>query len=171
MLRACGQRPGVGVDGEGNAELSPVPTNWTGTDAHGLRRQFHALGVEDPAFELLNTADQARGDARRDRIAVAQGSIPPVVFVLMLILIALALAGYAFVIPRVRNGPQIVVLWIVAVALVVAVLIIRDLDSPFGGLLKVDATAMAETARQITDDFVGEYGAARLPCDTAGNPR
>jgi hypothetical protein len=49
----------------------------------------------------------ARGDARRDRLAAAKGNLPTVVVALMLALVALSMIGYAFVMPRVKNGPQI----------------------------------------------------------------
>ena len=85
--------------------------------------------------------------------------------------VALTMIGYAFVMPRVKNGPQIMVLTIVALALAASLLIIRDLNSPFAGTLKVDPTAMTESARQDTDDFIGAYGKKALPCDEQGNPK
>jgi hypothetical protein len=156
--------------GRGDTSTSPVPSNWTGTGPHGLRRKFHRLGVADPVFSMLSSADEARGDARRARLAAAQGNIPEIVFALMLALVALSTAGYAFVIPRVKNGPQVAALCVVALALVSSLLIIRDLNSPYAGTLKVGPTAMGESARQDTQDFVAAHGKNRLPCDAEGRP-
>ncbi len=155
--------------GRGSTETSPIPSTWTGAGPHGLRLKLQRLGIGDPAFGMLSGADQSRGDTRRDRLAAAKGNIPSAVFALMLVLVALAIVGYAFVIPRVKRGPQIAVLAIVALALTASLLVIRDLNSPYAGILSVDPTAMNETARQISEDFSESYGKdRRLPCDDSG---
>jgi hypothetical protein len=155
----------------GSTDTSPVPSNWTGTKPHGLRLKFQRLGITDPAFGTLSANDAARGDARRDRLAAAKGNLPSVVFILMLALVALTMIGYAFVMPRVKNGPQIAVLWIVALALTASLLIIKDLNSPFSGTLRVKPTAIQESGRQDGDDFISAYGKGQLPCDENGNPK
>jgi hypothetical protein len=63
----------------------------------------------------------------------------------MLVLVAPAIVGYAFVIPRVKRGPQIAVL-------TASLLVTRDLNSPYAGLLDAFGVGRvdAKRARTIT---------------------
>lgn len=60
----------------GDGETSDVPSTWTGTRAFGgIRAAFKSLSTKvDPAnvyMDKLLSADEDRGDFRRDRLALA----------------------------------------------------------------------------------------------------
>ena len=48
--------------------------------------------------------------------------------------------------------------------------LIRSLDRPFSGVLKIDPTALSVTAADIGEDFANDHGAKRLPCNARGEP-
>ncbi|MCM2388186.1 hypothetical protein [Streptomyces albipurpureus] len=52
-----------------------------------------------------------------------------------------------------------------------ALLMIRDVERPFTGLVRVKPTAIAETEAQATREFRAVYGMGRLPCDAQGRKR
>jgi hypothetical protein len=56
-------------------------------------------------------------------------------------------------------------------ALTASLLIIKDLNAPFAGALRIEPTAMTESARQDANDFIQAYGKNALPCDKNGNPK
>ncbi|WP_158885854.1 hypothetical protein [Amycolatopsis anabasis] len=49
-----------------------------------------------------------------------------------------------------------------------SLLVINDVDEPFAGAIRIDATEMANTATDLTEDFTAVYGPGRLPCDERG---
>ncbi|MET9375998.1 hypothetical protein ABZX98_17895 [Streptomyces sp. NPDC002992] len=53
--------------------------------------------------------------------------------------------------------------------LLATLVIIRDADRPFGGIIDVAPTASDEVERQVTRDFLAHHKAADLPCDADGN--
>lgn len=60
--------------------LSTIPSNWTGTKPHRIRRTFQQLGPGNNLFEKLTAADAERGDTRRERVRRASPSISPYVY-------------------------------------------------------------------------------------------
>lgn len=150
--------------------MSKVPSNWTGTKPHGIRRTFQQLGPDNHLFDKLTAADGERGDARRERVRRAKPSISPYVYGFMLASIATAVGAYAFLIPRSKRMVQIATLTVVTVFLAASLVLVRSLDRPFSGLLRIRPTEMQETARQISGDFEAKYGKNRLPCDDKGRP-
>lgn len=49
--------------------------------------------------------------------------------------------------------------------------IIRDVDRPFGGIINVEPTAMADAEHQATRDFTANHPATELPCTANGDRR
>ncbi|WP_232733937.1 hypothetical protein [Kitasatospora sp. CB02891] len=47
--------------------------------------------------------------------------------------------------------------------------LIRDLDRPFGGIIDVKPDAIAELERQAHRDFLTDVPNGQLPCDEKGN--
>lgn len=160
-------------DAMSHGTSSKVPNNWTGAKGHGIRRSLKRLYLElDPASVLLariNSADSARGDARRDRLTYATPTIPTAVTTFMLLLASLTLAAMVFSIPRTNNGPQLVTLAVVAGLIAMSLLLIRNLDRPFSGVLRLAPSAMQISAQQDGDDYAAAYH-RRPPCDSVGNP-
>ncbi|MFF8840228.1 hypothetical protein [Streptomyces sp. NPDC015130] len=73
--------------------------------------------------------------------------------------------------PRKNNRGQIVTLVVITALLTTALCIIRDVDRPFGGIIDVEPTAIAEAERQATRDFTTNHPLAELPCDGEGDRR
>ncbi|MEV4424140.1 hypothetical protein AB0K23_01940 [Streptomyces sp. NPDC049602] len=55
--------------------------------------------------------------------------------------------------------------------LATALVIIRDVDRSFGGIIDVQPTAISEAERQATRDFLAHRPATELPCDAEDNRR
>ncbi|MFI1016129.1 hypothetical protein [Streptomyces sp. NPDC020965] len=73
--------------------------------------------------------------------------------------------------PRTGNRPQLVALLVITALLTGALLMIRDVERPFTGLVRVQPTAIAETEAQATRAFQATYGTDGLPCDAQGRKR
>lgn len=145
---------------------SSAPGVWSSD----LRAALKDLGSADQSFELLVEADKERGDGRRVRLTEADPAIPGIVYWFMLLTLAVTVAAFAFSLPRRKNGVEIITLMILAVLFTLSLLLIRDVDRPFGGVIAVDASAMQRTERDLTEDFLAEYGQVPLPCDAQGRP-
>ncbi len=158
------------ASGANSPALAAVPSNWTGTGPHGMRLKFQRMGVEHPMFETMTSLDAARGDTRRTRLSLAQPSVPSVTSTFMLILVFLSVVTLAFFIPRRRNTAQRIAVLVPTILFICALALVSELDRPFGGVVKIAPTAMSITADDITEDFVDEYGAKRLPCNERGEP-
>jgi hypothetical protein len=158
------------ASGASSPALAKVASNWTGTGPHGLRLKFQRMGTDHPDFGTLTSLDRQRGDTRRERLALAQPSVPTVISTFMLILVALTVVALAFFIPRVDNGAHRVALVVAGAVLVCSLGLIRSLDRPYGGLLKIEPTAMTITAQDISADFADDYGTKALPCNARGVP-
>lgn len=50
-------------------------------------------------------------------------------------------------------------------------LVIRDVERPFSGIITVTPVAMTTVDDDISEDFNTAYGESRLPCDSEGKPR
>ncbi|MGH8930877.1 MAG: hypothetical protein ACRDZO_09700 [Egibacteraceae bacterium] len=151
---------------EGDGERSPVPSVWSS----GFRGSFANL-IDDggPIFELLVAADRERSVARQQRVGESVPAIPELLYGLMVVALAVSIAGLGFSIPRTRNRLHIVALVIIAGFFAASLLLIRDIDQPYSGLLSIEPTAIADTEQDITEDFAGRYGTnAPLPCNERG---
>jgi len=148
---------------------SDVPRNWTGTRNNGIRSTLQALGPDDSLFSALSSADQKRGDARRTRLTEANPTIPGVLMAFMLGVMGTMIVFLAVASPRLSPF-HIAATVISAATLLCAVALIRTLDRPFGGPIKIEPTQMQITAGDVTEDFTERYGKARIGCDASGNP-
>jgi hypothetical protein len=135
-----------------------------------MRLKFQRMGTDHPLFDTMTSLDRERGDTRRTRLTLAQPTVPVITSTFMLILVVLSVFTLAFFIPRRRNTAQRIAVLIPAVLFICALALVSELDRPFSGLVHVKPTAMSITADDITADFVGEYGAKRLPCNKRGEP-
>jgi hypothetical protein len=156
--------------GANSPALDKVPSTWTGSGPHGLRTSFRTMRTDDPLFERLIDLDVARGDSRRNRLALAQPSVPGIISTFMLILVALSLILLGYFIPRRENTPHRVAVLVAAAVLVLSLALVRSLDRPFRGALKIEPTAMAITADDITADFLEDRPENALPCNKRGEP-
>ncbi|MER8042904.1 hypothetical protein [Streptomyces sp. NPDC094032] len=148
------------------AEGSPAPSVWS-TD---FRAAFKTLQGE-PVFGMLVAADNKRSDEREERLTQATASIPSAIFWFLLATLTITVMALGICLPRKNNRGQILTLAVITALLTTTLCIIRDVDRPFGGIINVEPTAIAEAERQAERDFTQNHPAADLPCDEAGNRR
>jgi heme/copper-type cytochrome/quinol oxidase subunit 2 len=112
-------------------------------------------------------AERGRAAARRVRLAEAAPSVPAVVTALLIGCVAITVASTAaFADRRIRPGLRWTLLGITTLIFTASLLVILDLDRPFGGVARIDPTAMRAVEAQIGTTSFG----ADPPCDTAGAP-
>ncbi|MEV0319403.1 hypothetical protein ACIBKX_37810 [Streptomyces sp. NPDC050658] len=70
--------------------------------------------------------------------------------------------------PTMDSRPAIATLAIFTALLTASLLMIRDVDRPYQGLIKVDSISMTVTSQDISADFASAYGEGKLPCDEQG---
>ncbi|GHB07201.1 hypothetical protein ACIQRS_25635 [Streptomyces termitum] len=150
------------ADGNG----SPAPSVWS-TD---LRRSFKSVAGQ-PVFGMLVAADNKRSDEREERLTQATSSIPATIFWFLLATLVITVSALGICLPRKNNRGQILTLVVITALLTTALVIIRDVDRPFGGIISVDPTAIAEAERQAERDFTAHHPVADLPCDADGDRR
>ncbi|MFC9266356.1 hypothetical protein ACFTXJ_01060 [Streptomyces zhihengii] len=150
------------ADGNG----SPAPSVWS----TGFRETFESLAGE-PVFGMLVAADNKRSDEREERLAQATSSIPPTILWFLLATLVITVTALGICLPRRNNRGQIVTLVVITALLTTALVIIRDVDRPFGGIIDITATAITETERQAQRDSTANHPASDLPCDDDGNRR
>ncbi|MGW9070921.1 bestrophin-like domain [Streptomyces yangpuensis] len=148
------------ADGNG----SPAPSIWS-TD---VRQSFKGLAGQ-PVFGMLVAADNKRSDEREERLTQATSSIPPVIFWFLLATLVITVTALGICLPRKNNRGQIVTLVVITALLTTALVIIRDVDRPFGGIINITPTAITEAERQAHRDFTANHPATDLPCDNNGN--
>ncbi|MER7948847.1 hypothetical protein ABTY59_15795 [Streptomyces sp. NPDC096079] len=150
------------ADGKG----SPAPSVWS-TD---FRESFEALAGQ-PVFGMLVAADNKRSDEREERLTQATSSIPSTIFWFLLATLVITVTALGICLPRRNNGGQIITLVVITALLTTALVIIRDVDRPFGGVINVAPTAITEAERQAARDFTVNHPGSDVPCDEDGNRR
>ncbi|MFF3272777.1 hypothetical protein ACFYWU_17895, partial [Streptomyces chrestomyceticus] len=83
----------------------------------------------------------------------------------------ITVAALGVCLPRKDNRGQLITLVVITVLLTSALVIIRDVDRPFGGIIGLEPTAISEVERQAQRDFTAHHPASDLPCDAHGNRR
>ncbi|MEU1468285.1 hypothetical protein ABZ434_08675 [Streptomyces sp. NPDC005761] len=149
-------------DGHG----SSAPSVWS-TD---FRRTFRALEGE-PVFGMLIAADNKRSDEREERLTQASASIPGTIFWFLLATLVITVMALGICLPRRNNRGQLITLTVITALLTTMLIIIRDVDRPFGGIIDVKPTAISEVQRQATRDFLAHHPAGQIPCDDQGRRR
>ncbi|MCX5384620.1 DUF4239 domain-containing protein [Streptomyces sp. NBC_00083] len=149
-------------DGNGSA----APSVWS-TD---LRKSFKNV-VGQPVFGMLVAADNKRSDERDERLTQASSSIPSTIFWFLLATLVITVAALGVCLPRKNNRGQLITLIVITALMTTALLIIRDVDRPFGGVIDVAPTAITDVQHQAERDFTANHPGTDLPCDTDGNRR
>lgn len=150
------------ADGHG----SPAPSVWSTQ----FRQTFRGLEGK-PVFGMLIAADNKRSDEREERLTQATASIPSAILWFLLATLAITVIALGICIPRRNNRGQLITLVVITALLTTTLCIIRDVDRPFGGIINVKPTAIADAEHQGTRDFTANHPAAELPCDDNGNRR
>ncbi|MGW0468238.1 bestrophin-like domain [Streptomyces sp. NPDC003027] len=143
---------------------APQPSVWT-TD---FRASLKQMGTDAPAFGMLMAADKERSQARQTRIAESTPAIPSAVYWLMLAALAFLVLTLALCLPRTNTALVTGGLILLTALLTSVLLVIRDVERPFSGVIQIPATAISGVESDITDDYRTAYGPARLPCTDDG---
>ncbi|MBP5934941.1 DUF4239 domain-containing protein [Streptomyces acidiscabies] len=149
-------------DGDGSA----APSVWSTQ----FRQTFRPLEGR-PVFGMLISADNKRSDEREERLTQATASIPSAIFWFLLATLTITVVALGVCLPRRNNRGQLITLVVITMLLTTALIIIRDVDRPFGGIVNVGPTAITEAERQATRDFTMNHPDSELPCDNKGNRR
>lgn len=150
-----------------DGEASSVPSIWTSD----LRTHLKQMAANDAGtvFEILVDTDRDRALARQARLSESTPAIPGIVYWFMAITLAVTIAGYAYSIRLQDSLAHIVAVVLLTALFVSSILLIRDVDTPFSGPIRIEPSEIAYTEQDISEDFVNEYGPNRLPCDEQGN--
>ncbi|MFJ8825496.1 hypothetical protein ACIREE_27455 [Streptomyces sp. NPDC102467] len=149
-----------------NGNGSTAPSVWS-TD---VRRTFRTLQGES-VFGMLVAADNKRSDEREERLTQASASIPPAIFWFLLATLFITVLALGVCLPRRHNRGQLITLTVITALLTTMLVIIRDVDRPFGGIIDVKPTAITDVERQATRDFLAHHPATQIPCDAKGDRR
>ena len=130
--------------------------------------QAQRTGISETLVAEVVAAERARADARRVRLAEAAPSVPAIVTLLLIACVAITVGSTAaFADRRIRPSLRWTLLGITTLTFTVSLLVILDLDRPFGGVARIDPTAMRAVEEQIGTTSFG----ANPPCDLSGAPR
>ncbi|MFI5662695.1 hypothetical protein [Streptomyces sp. NPDC051684] len=149
---------------DGNGSGSKAPSVWS-TD---MRHNFRPLEGE-PAFGMLVGADTKRSEERSERLTQSTASIPSAIFWFLLAVLAVTVVSLGICLPRKHNRGQLIALTLITALLTATLCIIRDVDRPFGGIVDVQPTAIADVEKQATRDLRAHDRDAEPPCDADGN--
>jgi hypothetical protein len=160
------------VAGPGWTELaasrhtSPISDQAAAEVAAALGRAQTA-GADSVLLSEIYSADRDRVEARRVRLAEAEPSVPGVVTVLLVMCVAVTIGGTATLAHRrMRAGLRYGLIGITAVVFTATLLVIFDLDRPFGGIASIKPTEMRVVEQQLGASPLG----ANPPCDALGAP-
>ena len=124
-------------------------------------------GISETLVAEVVAAEHGRAEARRVRLAEAAPSVPAVVTALLIGCVAITVASTAaFADRRIRPSLRWTLLGVTALIFTASLLVILDLDRPFGGVARIDPTAMRAVDEQIGTMPSG----ADPPCDLSGAP-
>ncbi len=121
--------------------------------------------IDETLVADVVAAERGRAAARRVRLAEAAPSVPAIVTALLIGCVAITVwSTAAFADRRIRPSLRWALLVITTLIFTASLLVILDLDRPFGGVARIEPTAMREVEEQIGTTSFG----ADPPCDQAG---
>ncbi|MER6955963.1 hypothetical protein [Streptomyces sp. NPDC000618] len=123
----------------------------------------------ETVFGMLVAIDNNRSNEREERLTQATASIPSTIFWFLLATLTITVMALGICLPRRNNRGQLITLTVITALLTTTLVIIRDVDRPFGGIINVSPTAITEAERQAARDFVANHPATELPCDAHGD--
>ena len=122
---------------------------------------------DSAALSAVLVADRDRVIARRGRLAEAETSVPTIVTVLLIGLVAITVAAIAALADRrIRPGLRVILVGVSTVMITATLLVLFDLDRPFGGWIAIEPTDMLEVERVIGAELL----TGQPPCDESGAP-
>jgi hypothetical protein len=160
------------VAGPGWSELaatrhsSPVSDQASAEVEAALGRAQEA-SADSVLLSEIYSADHERVEARRVRLAEAEPSVPGVVTALLVLCVGVTIGGTAALAHRrMRPGLRYLLIAVTALVFTATLLVIFDLDQPFGGLATIRPTEMRTVEQQLGATPLG----ANPPCNAQGAP-
>jgi hypothetical protein len=151
---------------EATRRTSPISEEANARVAAALGRAQTA-GADGVLLSEIYSADRDRVEARRVRLAEAAPSVPGIVTWLLVLCVAVTIGGTATLAHRrMRPGLRYALIATTAVVFTATLLVIFDLDRPFGGFAQIEPTDMRIVEVQLGDTPLG----AKPPCDAEGAP-
>lgn len=133
-----------------------------------LVAQAQQADISESLVAEVVAAERGRASARRVRLAEAAPSVPALVTALLIGCVAITVASTAaFADRRIRRSLRWTLLGLTTLIFTASLLVILDLDRPFGGMARIDPTAMRTAEEQIGTTSYG----ANPPCGLSGAPR
>ena len=166
LLRPGRRRAGVG--GAGGHPPHVIDLQDADARVAAAVAQAQQAGISENLVAEVVAAERARAAARRVRLAEAAPSVPAIVTALLIGCVAITVASTAaFADRRIRPSLRWTLLGLTTLIFTASLLVILDLDRPFGGVATIDPTAMRAAEEQIGTTPFG----ADPPCDLSGAPR
>lgn len=110
-------------------------------------------------------------ESRNQRLYDAAPHLPLLTIILMICgAIGIVLALTSFAVPDMTRRVLLVLATTLAVLLGGTLYLVEQLEEPFTGIVQVEPTQMATTARNIGADFSLTHADEQLPCDATGKP-
>jgi len=145
---------------------SPITDQATAAVEAAIGRA-QAAGASDLVLSQIYGADHERVEARRVRLAAAQPSVPGIVTALLIACVTITIGGTATMAHRrMRPGLRYTLVAVTAVIFTATLLVILDLDAPFGGIARITPTDLRNVEQQLAANPLG----ANPPCDASGAP-
>jgi hypothetical protein len=146
-------------------QVSNVPTYW-GARIREAGVRLSRTSAEQSAGENLVARDGERASARQERLGEARPTVPVALFVLMVVAVAvtLGIVGVATE-GSVGRGVHAVIVVATGVVLAATLLLVRDLDQPYAGVVRRSPSQTEFIRAQIAPEVRGP-----LPCDDDGMP-
>ena len=151
---------------EASRQTSSISSDADARVAAAVARAQQA-GISETLVAEVVAAERARTAERRVRLAEAAPSVPAIVTALLIGCVAITVASTAaFAGRRIRPSLRWTLLGLTTLIFTASLLVILDLDRPFGGVARIDPTAMRAVEEQIGTTSFG----ADPPCDLSGAP-
>jgi hypothetical protein len=148
------------------AQVSNVPAYWATSIRRTAIRQVRS-GADETAGAAIISRDAEQVTARQERLAEARTSVPPIMYGLLLVAVAVALLIVGVVTAKgVSAAVHAIVVGAAAVVFAGTLLMIGDLDQPYDGTTGREPTHTVFVLDQMERDVTGE-----LPCDAQGLPK
>jgi hypothetical protein len=149
-------------------EFAPEVSVWS----NGLREPLGGLvKTNETLFEMLTDADKERATQHQNRVLEAGGTTPRPVYGLMLIILMVAVTGFAASLPRTNAHLHMAALAVLSVLLSGTLLLIIDLERPFSGLTKIEPDAISLISRELESEYGETFAGSSLPCDRTGRDK
>ena len=155
--------PGWGRVGSNPPRESPV-ADAASTQVEDAVLAAEALPGDSSVLGSVQELERQRIEAWRRRLDEAQTSVPGPVTAMVFCVAVLVGGSAALIHRRARPAVSIPILVVTGLVFVATLLVIADLDRPFGGVAKIEPSSMEAAERHIAE----MPAAADPPCDETG---